>query len=54
MGLLLLSCGIYAFGQSRGSKGLVSGTVVDGDDNSPVMQATVQILALKDSSMLVM
>ena len=51
MGLLLLSCGIYAFGQSRGSKGLVSGTVVDGDDNSPVMQATVQILALKDSSM---
>ena len=39
MGLLLLSCGIYAFGQSRGSKGLVSGTVVDGDDNSPVMQA---------------
>ena len=51
MGLLLLSCGIYAFGQSRGSKGLVSGTVGDGDDNSAVMQATVQILALIVSSM---
>ena len=51
MGLLLVSCGIGAFAQSGGSKGLVSGTVVDNDDNSPVMQATVQILAVKDSSM---
>ena len=51
MGLLLVSCGIVAFAQSGGSKGLVSGTVVDNDDNSPVMQATVQILAVKDSSM---
>lgn len=52
LGLLLVSCGIGAFGQSKSSKGLVSGTVVDGDDNSPVMQATVQVLAVKDSSMI--
>lgn len=51
MGLLLISCGVVAFAQSRGSKGLVSGTVIDNDDNSPVMQATVQILAVRDSSM---
>lgn len=51
MGLLLVSCGVVAFAQSRGSKGLVSGTVIDNDDNSPVMQATVQILAVRDSSM---
>lgn len=51
MGLLLISCGVVAFAQSGGSKGLVSGTVIDNDDNSPVMQATVQILAVRDSSM---
>lgn len=51
VGLLLVFCGIYAFAQSGSSKGSVSGIVVDKDDNSPVMQATVQILALQDSSM---
>lgn len=52
LGLLLISCwGISAFGQSGGGRGRVSGVVVDGDDKSPVMQATVQVLSLPDSTM---
>lgn len=39
-----------AFAQTRG-RVTVSGTVVDKEDSSPVMQATVQLLALPDSTM---
>lgn len=52
LGLLLISCwGFSAFAQSSGSRGRVSGVVVDGDDKSPVMQATIQVLSLPDSTM---
>ena len=40
------------FSQGRTSKGTVSGTVVDADDKMPVMQATVQVLSPKDSTMI--
>ena len=51
LGILLMSVfGISAFAQG-GSRTTVAGTVLDGDDNSPVMQATVQVLSPKDSSM---
>ena len=40
------------FAQSRG-KVTVSGVVLDKEDNSPVMQATVQLLSLPDSTMAV-
>jgi len=39
-------------GQGRG-RVTVSGTVLDKEDNSPVMQATVQLLSLPDSTMAV-
>lgn len=52
MGLLLISCcGFSAFAQSSGSRGRISGVVVDGDDKSPIMQATIQVLSLPDSTM---
>ena len=38
--------------QSRGRVTL-SGTVLDKEDNSPIMQATVQLLSLPDSTMAV-
>lgn len=41
----------FSFSQSRGAKSSVTGTVVDAADNMPVMQATVQILSPKDSTM---
>ena len=50
IGLLFFMVCFSALAQT-GSKGSVSGTVVDADDKSPVMQATVQILSVKDSSM---
>ena len=50
MGLLLMLMGASAFAQSS-SRGRVSGNVIDADDKSPVMQATVQILSLPDSTM---
>ena len=51
LGLLLVSVsGLSAFAQG-GSRTAVAGTVIDGDDNSPIMQATVQVLSPKDSSM---
>lgn len=37
--------------QGRSVKGTVTGTVIDGGDKSPVMQATVQILSAADSTM---
>lgn len=54
MGILLMSLMVMsAFAQSGSRRVTVSGTVLDGDDKSPVMQATVQLLAPKDSSMVV-
>ena len=51
LGLLLMATGaISAFAQSGGGKVTVSGTVVDGTDKSPVIQAGVQVLSVKDSS----
>ncbi|WP_405371057.1 TonB-dependent receptor [Phocaeicola sp.] len=49
--LLLFGWGAV-WAQNKGGKNSISGTVVDGDDQSPVMQATVQILSLKDSTMI--
>ena len=43
---------LLIFSQGRTSKGTVSGTVVDADDKMPVMQATVQVLSPKDSTMI--
>lgn len=52
LGLLLISCwGFSAFAQGSGSRGRISGVVVDGDDKSPIMQATIQVLSLPDSTM---
>lgn len=53
MGILLMSLTVIsAFAQSGGRRVTVSGTVLDGDDKSPVIQATVQLLAPKDSAMI--
>ncbi len=50
-GLLLAALGaVSAFAQSAGGRVAVSGTVVDGADKSPIIQAGVQILSVKDSS----
>lgn len=57
--LALLLIGIsttFLFAQNRGQgrgKVTVSGTVIDKEDNSAVMQATVQLLTLPDSTMAV-
>ena len=49
--VLLIGIGsAVSFAQTKG-RVAVSGTVVDKEDNSPVMQATVQLLALPDSTM---
>ncbi len=53
LGLLLLMAmnAVPGLGQgSDGGKVTVSGTVLDGADKSPVIQAGVQILSVKDSS----
>ena len=51
--VLLASIGsAFSFAQTRG-RVTVNGTVVDKEDNSPVMQATVQLLTLPDSTMAV-
>ena len=51
LGILLMTlCFIPAFAQSGGSRVTVSGTVVDGVDKSPVIQAGVQILSVRDSA----
>lgn len=49
--LLMAISAISAFAQSGSGRATVTGTVLDGGDKSPVMQATVQILSLKDSTM---
>lgn len=52
LGILLMAISaISAFAQSGSGRATVTGTVLDGSDKSPVMQATVQILSLKDSTM---
>ncbi len=49
--VLLIGIGsAVSFAQTKG-RVTVSGTVIDKDDNSPVMQATVQLLSLPDSTM---
>ena len=54
MGILLMSLTVIsAFAQSSGRRVAILGTVLDGDDKSPVIQATVQLLSPKDSSMVV-
>ena len=40
------------FSQGRTTRGTISGLVVDADDKMPVMQATVQVLSPKDSTMI--
>lgn len=49
--LLMVLCSAISFAQNR--RVSVSGTVLDGSDNSPVVQATVQLLSLPDSTMAV-
>lgn len=50
LGLLLMLVTASAFAQG-GSRGRVSGKVIDADDQAPVMEATVQVLSLPDSTM---
>ena len=42
---------LLIFSQGRTTRGTISGLVVDADDKMPVMQATVQVLSPKDSTM---
>lgn len=52
MGLLFLAgMSTAAFAQGGNRKSSVSGTVIDGEDKSPVIQATIQVLSLPDSTM---
>ena len=46
--MLLLTMASAAFSQTNGI--VVSGRVMEGDTKAPAMQATVQLLALPDSS----
>ena len=54
--LLVGLCTTLTLAQNRGQgrgRVTVSGTVIDKEDNSPIMQATVQLLSLPDSAMAV-
>ena len=51
MGLLLVLAGASAFAQGNSRLGKISGTIIDGDDKSPIMAATIQVLSLPDSTM---
>lgn len=52
--LLLLVCTYATFSWAQNGKRItVTGTVIDGDDKSPIGQATVQMLSLPDSAMVV-
>lgn len=52
--LLLLVCTCTTLSRAQNSKRItVTGTVIDGDDKSPIGQATVQLLSLPDSTMAV-
>lgn len=50
--LLVCTCATLSWAQN-GKRITVMGTVIDGDDKSPIGQATVQLLSLPDSSMVV-
>jgi hypothetical protein len=51
---LVTSLATLSFAQTGGHGGVsLSGTVIDGDDKSPVAQAAVQLLSLPDSAMAV-
>ena len=50
--LLVCTCATLSWAQS-GKRITVTGSVIDGDDKSPVGQATVQLLSLPDSTMVV-
>ncbi len=50
--LLCTLCAVFTWAQTN-RRVTVSGTVIDGDDKSPVAQATVQLLSLPDSTMAV-
>ena len=52
--LLLLVCTGTTLSWAQGSKRVtVSGTVVDGDDKSPIAQANVQLLSLPDKYIII-
>lgn len=55
LALLVGISSVYLSAQNRGqqsrTRGTVSGTVIDKEDNSAVMSATVQLLSLPDSTM---
>ena len=51
--LLGLSVTLFTQAQERFSKGNVTGLVIDKEDKSPIIQGTVQVLSLPDSSMVV-
>lgn len=50
LGLIFAWGSLSVFGQSAVDRGSVSGTIVDADDKSPVIQASVQLLTVKDST----
>lgn len=50
--LLVCTCATFSWAQN-GKRITVTGTVIDGDDKSPIGQATVQLLSLPDSAMVV-
>ena len=50
--LLVCTCATLSWAQN-GKRITVMGTVIDGDDKSPIGQATVQLLSLPDSTMVV-
>lgn len=50
--LLVCTCATFCWAQN-GKRITVTGTVIDGDDKSPIGQATVQLLSLPDSAMVV-
>ena len=51
--VLWMGIGLAALSAQTRGQVTVSGTVLDKEDNSPVMQATVQLLSLPDSTMAV-
>lgn len=51
--LLVCTCATISMAQNNGKRVTVTGTVIDGDDKTPVGQATVQLLSLPDSTMVI-
>ncbi len=48
---LLFACSTIIMAQANSKRITVNGTVLDGDDKSPIAQATIQLLTLPDSTM---